>query len=219
MIGSNAELQSIIESCIERVLDRKLDSFLKKVEENTRKIREVEQIIDSQSTKMKDLQTKIDFLQNACNRMVKENNDLEQYSRRNCLRIFGIPETENESTDDEVIKFAKSRLDVQIDPSEIDRSHRIGKPGSPSPRHIIVKFLSYSVRQRVIKNRRRLKGTGIVVKEDLTKYNQSLLQEAKKLAKVKSAWSHDGKILALVDVNGIERKQKISDLSDLERLS
>ena len=47
----------------------------------------------------------------------------EQYSRRNCLRITGIQETDSEVTDDIVISLARS-IDVELSLQDIDRSHR-----------------------------------------------------------------------------------------------
>lgn len=209
---------NVIDAVGNVVLDKKLDSFLKIIEENAGKIHDIEDKLDKHSTKMENLQTKIDSLQVICARVQKNTNELEQYSRRNCLRIFGLPESQHEDTNEKVVNLAKSKLGVNIDPSNIDRSHRIGKPTSTNPRPIIVKFTSYAARARFIKSRRQLKGTNVVVKEDLTKTNQQLLQESKKHAKVKSAWSHDGKIIVLVNENGNDRTKRLFELSDLERL-
>ena len=119
----------------------------------------------------------------------KENNDLkaridkleaateaaEQYSRRNCIRVSGVPEENNENTDDIVLDVARA-IDFNLDVEEIDRSHRIGKPKSTKPRDIIVKLATFRVRQRLLKNRKNLKTSmfdggrfkGESVNEDLT---------------------------------------------------
>ena len=55
-----------------------------------------------------------------------KSDDSEQYSRRNCVRIFGFPESKGENTDDIVLKLAKEKLGINIDVSDIDRSHRTG---------------------------------------------------------------------------------------------
>lgn len=124
----------------------------------------------------------------------------EQYSRRNSLRISGIPETENEDTDQAVLRVAET-IGVNIPPSEIDRSHRLGKPGNRQTRDILVKFTSYRARERLMKSRRNLKNSelrGVFVNEDLTKVRSKLLFEARKSVKTKhllGAWSSDGRIL------------------------
>jgi len=51
--------------------------------------------------------------------------DLEQYTRRNSVRIMGIPETSNEDTDKITIAIAK-KIGAEIDIDQTDRSHRVG---------------------------------------------------------------------------------------------
>ena len=51
---------------------------------------------------------------------------LEQYSRRNCVRIDPIPESAEENTGDIVKAVAKS-VGVNLTDEAIDRSHRVGK--------------------------------------------------------------------------------------------
>ncbi|KAH3771300.1 hypothetical protein DPMN_172614 [Dreissena polymorpha] len=74
----------------------------------------------------------------------------EQYSRRNNVRIFGIPESpeSKKSTDDIVIKLCNT-LNVDVSVNEIDRSHRTGNRGGRKPRPIIVKFTSFRARQKL----------------------------------------------------------------------
>lgn len=124
----------------------------------------------------------------------------EQYSRRNSLRISGIPETVNEDTDKAVLHVAET-MGVSVSPSEIDRSHRLGKPSDRQTRDVLVKFTSYRARERLMKNRRNLKTSelrGVYVNEDLTKVRSKLLYEARKCVKANKllgAWSSDGRIL------------------------
>ena len=56
-----------------------------------------------------------------------EKDSLEQYSRRNSLRIAGIPEEEGEETDKIVLGLA-ANLNIELNQTEIDRSHHVGKP-------------------------------------------------------------------------------------------
>ena len=69
----------------------------------------------------------------------------EQYSRRNCLLVHGIAETNDENTDGLVLKKINEKLDVEITENEIDRSHRIGrKKDGQKPRPIIAKITRYN---------------------------------------------------------------------------
>ena len=57
---------------------------------------------------------------------VKEKQEsLPQYSRRNCLVFHGIPEENEESTNEVIQNFCKEKLDFELDSSDIDRSHRL----------------------------------------------------------------------------------------------
>lgn len=50
----------------------------------------------------------------------------EQYSRRNCLRIAGVPENQSENTDVYVIDLTRA-IDAKVTLDDIERSHRVGK--------------------------------------------------------------------------------------------
>ena len=132
---------------------------------------------------------------------------LEQYSRRNTIRISGLPEVPSEDTDGAVLAIARE-LDVSLTPSDIDRSHRVGRiddnraSGSGRrSRDIIVKFATYNARQRLYVKRKNLRQTeslkNIFINEDLTKKRSKLLYDARCLVrtkKLKSAYASDGKI-------------------------
>lgn len=149
--------------------------------------------------------------------------DAEQYSRRNCLRISNFPENQNEDTDNIVLKIADT-LNVNILPADIDRSHRVGKPGNKARRDIIVKLSTYRARERLIGNRKHLKNSeldGIFLNEDLTKIRSSLLYEARKLTKGESpslqgAWTSDGRIL-LKDRRG--KVHRISSQAEIDTVA
>ena len=52
--------------------------------------------------------------------------DLEQYSRRNCLLFLGIEERDDEDTDALVLDVCNSELEVEVSLEDIERSHRLG---------------------------------------------------------------------------------------------
>ena len=143
----------------------------------------------------------------------------EQYSRRNCLRIAGVPEDANENTDVYIIDLARAiEADVSLD--DIERSHRVGKQiaSSSRPRDIIVKFLSYRTRRKFYGARTKTKKsgyTGVFINEDLTKPRRKLLLKARQMVKFRhlnSAWSSDGNILVR-DSSGT--KHRITREADL----
>jgi hypothetical protein len=126
---------------------------------------------------------------------IRSNDESEQYSRRNSLRIFGIPESKkNENTDQLVINLCKEKLGLDIPLHSIDCSHRLfAKEGATKP--IIVKFVSRNTKKLIYENKRKLKGTRVVIKEDLTRMRHQLLNECiKKFGR--NVWTNEGKVLA-----------------------
>ena len=137
-------------------------------------------------------------------------NELEQYSRRLCVNITGIPETAGESTD-KIVTYLASLAGVTITPADIDRTHRIGKPSGGKSRPIIVRFTSFPKRQEFYNARRELRKPRPVrgsvvsaemagktyVSDSLTKENQHTMYVArgmKKEGKIHSAWTDVGKM-------------------------
>ena len=72
--------------------------------------------------------------------------ELEQYSRRNCLVVHGDTEKPGENTNAIICDIAKEKFKQDIAMTDIDRSHHIGqrgksdKNGRPTTRPTIVKF-------------------------------------------------------------------------------
>ena len=143
----------------------------------------------------------------------------EQYSRRNCLRIAGVPENPSENTDVYVIDSRAIEAEVSLD--DIERSHHVGKPRNAGrPRDIIVKFSSYRTRRKLYEARTKTRDRGyrgVYINEDLTKSRSKLLLKARRMVKnklLKSAWSSDGNIL-VHDLRDI--KHRISTVDDLAK--
>lgn len=101
---------------------------------------------------------------------------LEQYQRRNNLRVFGVVEKKCENTDTLLIDIFKSKLNVDVSLSDIDQSDRVGAIQVPGPdgkikyRTIIVNFVSYRMHCLVFDNKKKLKGSSISVGENLTSH-------------------------------------------------
>ena len=147
-------------------------------------------------------------------------NHLEQWGRQWNLRIWGIGgDKRNESAKEcisRVIHFLQSHLnihDVTMDAIEI--AHRLGKHKEGNDRVVIVRFIRRTVRNYVLGQRRRLKGTRCSINEDLTQVNQELLRTAREKVGVKHAWSWEGKIFVSLPYGRIEQIHRHTPLRDL----
>ena len=116
---------------------------------------------------------------------------LEAYSRRENLIITGIPETQDASEDTlQVIQdFMANELNVS-DAANIDfqRVHRLGKPNHKGPRAIIVRFLKYPDKERILSLGKHLRDKDIFMFSDFPEgIQQSRKRQLKKLKDAKQA--------------------------------
>ena len=122
----------------------------------------------------------------------------EQYSQHNCRLVHGIVEETVEDTDEKIINTLQQSMDEIIKSEDNDRSHRLDKPKSSKnakARPIIVKFVRYNTCNRIYRNNKNLKGTGIRVMESLTAKWISMLEKARQEYTFNNVWSEDGKIM------------------------
>ena len=128
-------------------------------------------------------------------------NDLVQYTRRNSIRIHGMPERgfgrRRENTFQVVSDCLYKDLGLHVE-TDLEVAHRVGvKDQNPNgPRSIIVKFVRRSDKLEVMLRRKKLKGTGISVSDDLTTRNVRLIKEARDNERLEAVWSWDGKVYA-----------------------
>ena len=168
------------------------------------KIASLESVIKVQNDKNKALQKRIDNVEFVLDKQ-------EQYSRRNCLLIHGVPEEQNEKTDIKVTEMCKEDLGITLNRMDIDRSHRIGAGGGNKPRPIIMKFSRYNVRAAVFRAKKKLKGKPRLITESLTKSRLSLLKTAwEKLGK-ENVWTVDGEIFSKMGEAGAKKVENITE--------
>lgn len=133
-------------------------------------------------------------------KLIQKTDDLEQYGRRNNLRFFGVEEKEGEDTDRVVIGLCES-LGVDLPVSAICRSHRVGRSPAPEAdgkkkgRPLIVRFMSYRDRRQVFNVKKKLKGTGVTIREDLTARRAEVFREAAQRFGIRSTWTIDGRVM------------------------
>lgn len=157
-------------------------------------IKELKDLLSQKDDTITQLQDQISVLE-------QKNDDLEQYTRRNSLRISGMEETPEEDCYQLVLDLANTTL--ELDPPltllDIDRTHRTGTPQPDSVRPILVKFATYRQRQRCMYQRSllRRKMPNVYLNEDLTAKRSTLLwsaRQAKKSKKIDGCWSSDGRL-------------------------
>ena len=122
---------------------------------------------------------------------------LERYSRRDTIRVFGLKERTNEIyatikqyVIDSVLK--RARPDVEWSEEDIVRTHRVGYKAEvepevwgesdddgdkQKPRTLLIKFLHWDKKMKVLKGREVLRDAGIRIGDDLTRRQRKTLQD------------------------------------------
>ena len=127
-------------------LSESMDFMTNKFEEYKREREEKDKIIDTMKSDMVNMNEKIEKLERIVDRQ-------EQYSRCNCLLLYGIAEGERENTGELVLETLNKKMHIDLTPSDSDRTHHIGqkKASSKKPRVAIIKFGSYNTRKKIFK--------------------------------------------------------------------
>lgn len=161
-------------------------------------------------------QEDIDLLKDKIALLECRNENLEQCTRSNTVRIFGVKEKPSENTEQVVIDLVNSHLKVNIDGGCIDRAHRLPSGnGNNRCKPIIVKFNSFKWKQLVYSMRRQFKGTNIYMYEDLTREKADLLRQTKQTFNNTPVWTNGGKIFVKCD----GMIHKILNLKEFEALN
>ena len=148
--------QSIFNPLIEdlaKELQNKLNVWHKQFVEDIRSE------LDVLRNNLKAKDDKIVKLENEIESLKCDQDRLEQYTRRNSLRISGVPESEHEDVCGKVIGLCNGKLRIPVKTSDIDRVHRVGRPGTV-PRQILVTFSTYGTRTSVFKAKSVLRPGG-----------------------------------------------------------
>ncbi|CAH1173853.1 unnamed protein product [Phaedon cochleariae] len=138
---------------------------------------------------------------------------MDQYAKRNTLRIYGVEEVANEVVLKTVATFIKSKLNIACSSADIDCAFRVGKDEKDSTkvRPILVNFVNNWKRTEIFRAKKLLKGSEFSIYEDLTKKNYELLIAAKKKYGNSQVWSAGGKIRVLHNTKTVT----LNDMNDL----
>ena len=148
---------------------------------------------------------------------------LEQYSRRDSFKVFGVPESgPQEDTSQMVVDLAKE-IGVELRRDDISVSHRVYvSKKSSKPRPIIVKMVRREKKVDVMKAKKRLRELNdrkdIFIVEDLTQLRVKLVRELRKEPRVEKVWTIDGKVFCLVKDGAKRVKQMIDSPDDLHKI-
>lgn len=218
LVEMNSKLEDLVTQY--KKVSTDLEEIRKAVEFNDRNVEEVKESILSltddlrdQKTTMEEVKASTDKLASEMDSTTNKLDELEQYTRKNSLEIHGIPTDGNVESEEVVLKIARA-IDVEVESSDIEISHRLKVRSKTTSQPIIVKFLSHKKKNELLYARRKLKDltvgdifehlteddTGenrIFINENLTSYRRKLfgkLLSLRRKGTIFSTWTIDGKI-------------------------
>ena len=167
------------------------------------------------------LSKEVGHLRSALQSQAFELDRLAQYSRREKVRLHGIPETADENTNDVVIALA-SDMGVHIDEHDICISHRLQKSRSMQERPIIVRFVRRDTKIDMMRKKKTLRTIdryrNTFVNDDLTPLRSKMLRALKHDEEVKRVRTIDGSFHCIVMEGNVEVKKRLDSPDDLFKL-
>ena len=199
-------------------MERVFASMTRKVEVLESRVFETEKIQDELTNALEGVKNENLELKKEVERQKTALTDLEQYGRRNNIKIYNLEEKNegggggetSEETARAVLSLCNSTLGMELDEKDIEIAHRLPhrETGKRGPRSVVVRFTRRCVRHAVIKKRNILKGTPIVLADDLCPFNLNIFHKLRKALGTRAVWSREGRIFARVngevkEVNGV----------------
>nr|XP_047124201.1 uncharacterized protein LOC124806936 [Hydra vulgaris] len=196
---------NIVSSNIKIINDR-LDKVERNILENSNKIAFIMKEVDEIKISLnfhedlfnKKIKTAIDTITKVNLSNIKSNNNsdklskinnklrkIEDRSRRNNLRIDGVPENDNESWNDCELKVKKIFNDyLGVHNVKIERAHRTRKIDNKKHRTIVLKLLDFKDKTKILINSFKLKGKNIYISEDYCMETNLIRKELRDRMKV-----------------------------------
>ncbi|XP_067296477.1 uncharacterized protein [Pseudorasbora parva] len=196
VIGTLSQLINERSDCIEKLVSgntERIDELSKKVDTAFAEIKEME-------NKMCKMEDRVFALEKTVIMLEQRMDEMESYSRRWNLRLYGVSEDKDENVRLQAIKICKAVLPE--DPGRlsetIDIAHRLGKKSAADsrPRPIILQFTLRMIRNEIWKRAKTsafLQANGLFFKEDFSKGDRErrsklwpLVKQARDADKIKT---------------------------------
>lgn len=178
------ELDAIKETCcgLRQALEEVQESLKKVLESKGKEVEEMKKTMGKQEEEKVDLQRKV--------------NDLENYQRRENLRITGLPERNGEDPIEVVKKFFKENA-FSVPGEKIHVAHRIGPKSRDKPRPLLIRFADRKTKDDVVRARRTLKGSGKTISEDVSRLTIQTLMRVQRSDGIQRSWIWNAKVYAV----------------------
>jgi hypothetical protein len=224
MVSKHTDLQTKMVALEEKLALSDVTTYNKTESSNKSEICKMAKIVQQQQATIKTLLATVEANQLTAkkdyNELLELVNSVEGHQRRWAVRIFGVeaPGARVETTHEtklRVVDFITKELKIEgVHYEDVDTAHRVGIKDINGKQTVLTRFYSRDITQKLLKNKRVLKGSDYVLHEDLTLKSRTLLYNVKHHSHVEAAWSQNGSIWTILKTGGRKFKVKITD--DLE---
>ncbi len=159
--------------------------------------------LEQRDEKIRLLEKRVNILESkfaVLNSLDKRVEESQQYSRRYCLRIYGVkmPQQGERENVMKKVEDILTKLECGVGIEAVDRAHRIGPKTTDQngnqQQQVIVRFNSFSQRTSVYRKRKTARN--VKIRLDLTRTRLSILKDADELTK-----SRDDISFIFADIN------------------
>ena len=183
------ELEVKIQNEIETKVQKAVKELSDRLDSLTLENVQLRESLEKAETKMKANET-------LAQKAMQKGNYNEQYSRKNNIKIMGVPEKEDETVEilmDNICNILYQKAGLHIDTRCIVAIHRIpGKAGYPKP--VLMKMMNNHEKTSIMRKRKEMKTAGFRLVDDVTKLNTELINKVTQHENIDSAWFFNGSV-------------------------
>lgn len=191
----NKDLIKTITETVVNAVVKTLDIRLVKIEESVASLKsEFANTQLENENELKLLKATIDNMNQKNEETYEKFERIDQANRKKVLRIFNVTEKNKEDTRNEIIHILNMKLAMNLTPDDITLCYRVGSKNNGKPRGIYLKLKSIVMKQDIYAKKKMLKGTSIVIKEDLTSTRVDIVNQLTEKIGYRNVWTNDGKI-------------------------
>ncbi|CAG9823893.1 unnamed protein product [Phaedon cochleariae] len=127
--------------------------------------------------------------------LVSKQDKYERIVRRRNVRLYGVNETQGEDCARKVIEILNDKMNLNMKSHTIENTYKIGRFEVNKTRPILVKFSNNSYKNYAFSNKKKLKNTRIVMREDLTVDQlQNMKAAIQKIENYGKVWTNFGNV-------------------------
>ena len=211
----------------EQCFNVKFDKQGSDIFNNAKKCDELEKEVCKLRKDHEKMEQQIGVLISNQERHKEELDEIESYSRRECLIFSNLKPIEGKSDEEVFLKFCEDYFpDLSVNQSWIDKLHRLkskfddtqsSNQNTGKPDRMIVKFSRGMYRDNIWQNKSKLKSSNIIITEQLTKLRGQLLRKC--ISEIKrDKWVFTNNCNVLVRFEGDNVPIHIKNEKDIMRL-